>query len=238
MRTFRLPLLLITGLFFSCCSKQRNDNLLLPSAVPSPVSSKPETPKAITDTLIFQDLNNDGDYAILSGIAGNETDWYVYDFTGHDQKKLAKGDELSITYYYDTIYIAGDGEKPELAKYLKSYRILKEGPVKKFRKKHKKPLKYTYSKEYSVSFLDFLYLNVEYYLAQTHNPLLLHHINHNLEMGFSVEETERDGKNMYMLGIYGESEHKTTTMQWLFYSMDESLFFEYDLANDILIPIK
>ena len=118
---------------------------------------------------------------------------------------------------------------------------ISDGNVSKFRKTYKMPFKYNYAKEnnYSQDYLDKIYLQAEYYVANTKNESLLQLVKSKTQIEYSIEQQTRDGKEYTVLGIGNVFEHRVQTAKWLYIGNDyPQKLYEYDLPNDKLIEFK
>lgn len=241
MRNFLLFIIII--LFFSCNNKTENITKTTVSFKKETKISIDNTKKQINhvhiDTLSFIGYNDDGDYFLLNAKKNLKNFGFIND--KNEDRSLLQGDIVEIRWKKDTIYIAGDGDKPELAEWIISVKKLKDGSVSTFRKNYKKQLKYNWSEEnnYSQSYLDKLYLIVEYYIANSQNQRLKSFIASKEQLEYSIEERTRDEKEYTVIGIANIFEHRVNTIQWLYYEHNDlNKLFEYDLPNDKLIEFE
>ena len=168
---------------------------------------------------------------------GNDNYSFVND--NNNQRNLLRGDICEITWKKDTIYIAGDGETPEIAEWLVSIKKTQDGSVSKFRKEYKKELKYHYSDEsYSKSGLDELYLYAEYYITNSKNKLIQSAIQSKEQLEYSIESRTENNRYYQVLGIGYTFEHRFTIMQWIYIDVETQKIYEYDIANEKLIEFK
>jgi hypothetical protein len=221
--------------FWSC--KQTEQKKQHETTVDTETKPKTSDKKDIVyrDTIEFVNYNDNFDYMQLNGKKGKDEISYVND--NNDDRSFLRGDLIAILWKNDTIYIAGDGDTPEIAEWIVSAKKIKDGNVSKFRKVYGKKLKYTYPIEDSPaqSYLDHLYLLAEYYAANSKNDLMKLSIKNKEDLGYSVEKQKRDEKEYYALGFYTESEHKINTFQWLYIDPETDRIYEFDLINDKLI---
>ena len=164
-------------IFQSCENKKANTNqqknqiqndIIKPTSI---INNKESNPKTFKNTFEFQYYNDNGDYMWLYAKNGNDRYSFVND--NNNLRNLLRGDICEIKWKKDTIYIAGDGETPEIDDWLISIKKIQDGNVSKFRKEYKKEIKYHYSDEsYSKSGLDEVYLSAEYYIANSKNELI------------------------------------------------------------------
>lgn len=187
------------------------------------------------DTIEFVSYNDNFDYTQLNGKKGKEEITFVND--KNNDRSLLRGDLIAIEWKNDTIYIAGDGETPEIAEWIVSAKKIKDGNVSKFRKEYGKNIKYIYSKEDEISdsYLEHLHDFAEYYIANSKKDLIKLLIKNKENIAYSVEKQTKENKEYYVLGIYTESEHKTNTFQWLYIDSENDKIYDYDLPNDRLI---
>ncbi|WP_316824744.1 hypothetical protein [Pedobacter miscanthi] len=186
----------------------------------------------------FVGYNDDGDYFQLMARTKNETLSFINE--SNDDRGLLRGDLISIVWKTDTIYIAGDGDTPQLAEKIISVKKLQDGKVSRFRKTYNKILKYHWPQEenYTKSYLDKLYMVVEYYVAGSKNQLLELLIKNGEEIDYSIEPQTREGREYVLIGISGISAHHSNTIQWLYYDNGQDKLYEYDLPKDSLIEFN
>ncbi|MFK6999538.1 hypothetical protein [Flavobacterium oreochromis] len=194
--------------------------------------------KLFSDLLEFISYNDDGDYMLINFKKGNDTLTFVNE--NNEDRSLLRGDMAQVQWIKDTIYIAGDGETPEIADWLVGFKKTKDGNLSKFKKTYKKEIKYHWfnENEYSQDYLDALYVLVEYYIANSKNELLKIHLKENSALEYSIEQQERDGKKFTVLGLGTSFEGRMTKIQWLYYEAEKNLLYEYDLGNDRLMLFK
>lgn len=214
---------------------QKKTSELVKERFNSTPEKKPVSSKVILE---FIDYNDDGDYRLLNAKKGRTLYSFIND--KNDQRDLLRGDLVEINWKWDTIYIAGDGETPELAEWLISIRKVKDGNVSVFRKTYKKSIKYYWAEDcdFSTEFKDKLYSLVEYYLANSGNDLVKMHINSKDDLIYSIEKREQNDKEFIVLGISNDMKDHTSIIQWLYYSPDTDKLYEYDLSNDKLKEFK
>lgn len=188
------------------------------------------------DAVEFINFDGNGDYALFT-VQKNKKVISLYTDLA-DAKSFKRGDLLDLAWKMDTIYEAGEGEKLEFAEWLVNVKKVKDGNVSLFRKKHPKPIKYfTEKNDFTDYFKDYLYEQVEFYLANSKNELVKTAIKDpKADLSYSIEEKEREGHSYYLLGISNDFEHHTNIIQWLYLDSENRKLFEYDLPNDKLIP--
>lgn len=233
MKEFFAVLILI--FCFSCSQSEPKNQLqekIVTKTVPE-IKAKKDSVKQ--DTIEFVSYNDNFDYTQLNGRKGKKEIDFVND--NNNDRSFLPGDLIAIEWKNDTIYIAGDGETPQIAQWIVSARKIKDGNVSRFRKEYGKLIKYHYSKEDEISdsYLDHLYDLAEYYIANSKNDLVKLSLKNKNDLAYSVEKQVRDNKEYYVLGIYTESEHKINTFQWLYINPEDDKIYEYDLPNDQLI---
>lgn len=184
----------------------------------------------------FISYNDDYDYSILN--AQKEKSLYGFINDKNNDRSYLRGDIIEIEWEEDLIYIAGDGDAKEIYDWIISTRKIKNGSVSNFRKNYKKEIKYYYTDNYAQSYLDEIYLIVEYYISNSKNELLINLIEEKKQLEFSIENRKRNNLDYLVLGIGHSFEHSTSTIQWLYYDADREKLYEYDLPNDQLIEYK
>lgn len=188
------------------------------------------------DEAEYVDYDANGDYALFTVKKGKEVVALQTNFEGSDQ--FNRGDVLKITWKMDSTFIAGEGEKLDFTEWLINAEKVKDGNVSLFKKKYPKPIKYTWAEveEYTKDFKDYLYTQVEYYLANSKKDLVKAHLkNPDTELVYSIEDRQKDGRSYTVLGIANEFEHHISIIQWLYLDSENRKLYEYDLANDKLV---
>lgn len=240
-----LTLLFLALVMLSCENKtdkqkgtsiQKNENTDTISI--SENGDKDLNSEVFKDIFIFENYDDNYDYMQLNAKRGRG--FYSFINDNNDDRSLLKGDVCEIQWKKDTIYIAGDGETPELADWVISVKKIKDGKVSLFRKEYKKQLKYHWTEEnnYSQGYLDELYLLAEYYIANSKNKLIKQAINAKDPIEYSVEmRTEKD-RDYEVLGIGNTFENRFTIMQWIYIDRENKKIYEYDLPNEKLIEFE
>lgn len=186
-----------------------------------------------TDTIIFREYNDNGDYYLLSGQKNNKEVSLIYDW---DQNSLTlnRGDIVKISWKIDSIRLAGDSEVLVFTeKALNAIRI-KEGNVSLFRKRYKKEISYHYPDEdYTPTALDRIYRMVEYYIANAENELLHASLNSKeAVLSYSIEQKKEKGKEYTVVGLTHTLDHHSSIIQWLYISFEEKeTLYEYNIAT-------
>jgi hypothetical protein len=208
-------------------------------------NEKLELGKIYTDHFEYMNYNDLYDYFYFVVKKNGETMTLIDACDEEKIPELNRGDIVEIQWKIDSVWIDGEPLKMnELATFVKN---TKDGNVSLFKKKYAKPLKYTYHEKdkYTDWFFDEIYKNVEYYLANSTNDLVRSHVNsRNSNLGYSIEEQERDQKMYYLIGIYNETstsedvENRSSIIRWLYISEDLQTIYDYDLPNDELIKFE
>lgn len=185
--------------------------------------------------LEFLKYDDDGDYFQLMAKKGNEL--FVFINEQSDDRSLLRGDTIDISWKVDTIEIPGDGGSKMAADKIVSFVKVADGNVSRFRTLYKFPLHYTWAKDedYSQSYLDKVYLQVEYYLANTNNRLIRDYIRKKTKLSYSIEQQYKDEQEYTIIGISTTAQHHVNIIQWLYLNVAENSSYEYDLAADSLI---
>ncbi len=185
------------------------------------------------DRCEFKAYNDNFDYWFIEVLSNNQLIGYVND---SDTRNLLRGDQIELTWKYDTIYIAGDGERPEVVKWMVSIKKIVDGNVSMFRKTAKK-LEYHPSPEedYSDSYLNDLYLLAEYYIANSKNASIKNAINEKQQIEYSLEDRKKNERDYTVIGIGTTIENRLSVMQWIYIDQENQSIYEYDLAKDKLV---
>lgn len=191
-----------------------------------------------TDLVEYVDFDANGDFTLFTV----QKDKHLVSFYNNLESagSFKRGDLLEVKWKIDTIYIAGEGEKEDFGEWLVDAKKVKDGNVSLFLKKYKKPIKYYTAKEdYTTDYKDYLYTQVEYYLANSKNELVKAALKDpNADLSYSIEEKEKEGRSYTVLGISNDGEHHTNIIQWLYLDNENRNLYEYDLPNDKLIEFK
>lgn len=191
------------------------------------------------DEVEYVDYDANGDYALFTIKKGNEVVVLQTNFEGSD--RFNRGDVLKITWKMDSTFIAGEGEKLDFTEWLINAEKVKDGKVSLFKKKYNKPIKFYWAEgeEYTKDFKDYLYTQVEYYLANSKKDLVKVHLqNPDTQFVYSIEDLQKDGRSYTVLGISNEFENRTSIIQWLYLDSENRKLYEYDLPNDKLIEFR
>lgn len=237
----KLPYFLILFVFLYCQEKKETVNTKVSqdtvAATNIKTDSVPAKQEIHQDIFEFDSYNDDGDYMLLNAIKDKDSDGFIND--KNEDRSLLKGDQIQINWKNDTIYIAGDGDTPEIAKWVVSVKKIKDGKVSEFRKNYKKKLKYHWDGEdYSQDYLNKIYLWAEYYIANSKNPLIQHAVESKAQIEYSIEEQSKNNRSYIVLGIGHEFEHRFTIMQWIYIDVETYKIYEYDLANEKLVEFR
>lgn len=197
--------------------------------------------KILTDTVTFVEWNDDGDYFLFHVRKENRPISLVYEDRVDQQPDFLRGDTLAIQWKMDSIWIAGDGDRPDFKERLVGVKKIKDSKIVAFRKKYAKPIRYWYEKDasYTDDFKNHLYLLVEYYIAYSRQPLVLMHLEMpETEFVYSIGERDEKGRHYIVLGLSNDQGTHSNIIQWLYLDSETHLLYEYDLANDTLIPFS
>lgn len=230
-----------TFLFQSCGNKTEKKATEIPQTTKIPekesVNKTALKPKIFTDTFEFDYYNDNGDYMWLYAKNGKEIYGFIND--KNDDRSLLRGDICQIEWKKDTIYIAGDGDTPEIEDWLVSIKKIEGGSVSKFRKEYTKKLKYHWDEEnYTQNYLDEIYLLTEYYIANSKSELIKHAIKDKDQIEYSIEKRTENNRDYDVLGIGYMFEHRFTIMQWIYIDRETKNIYEYDLPNEKLIAFE
>jgi len=188
-------------------------------------------------TADFYTYEEIGDYLYLLIKDNGKIESFV---TQAVDKDLNRGDQVEVKWKKGQIEIAGDNDRKEDSKMLVSVKKTKDGALSLFKQRYTKPVKYTFGQDLDLSNeeRDNIYNNVQYYLANTKNKLLLLHLKKNEELTYSIEERNEQGKDYIVLGLGVEFENRFSVAQWLYIDQRNGDLYEYDLPNDNLVPFN
>lgn len=190
------------------------------------------------DQMTFIKYLDDGDYFQILARKGDSTFSFINDTD--TSRNLNRGDPILLKWRNDSITVAGDDESKMPALILLSIKKTGDGPVSKFRKTYGRKLKYTWAthEEFTSSYLDKIYLIVEYYLTQTKNSLLQLAVKSKDELTYSIESKTRDDHGYTVIGIAPVGPNGANIVQWLYIDEECDKLYEYDLPADKLIAFK
>lgn len=195
--------------------------------------------KVFTDTVTFVERDDNGDYFLFYIRKKNRLISLVYDDLAEQKLDFLRGDSLVIEWKMDSIWIAGDGDRLDFKERLVGVKKIKDSKVAAFRKSYTKPLKYWYGQdtEYTDELKDYLYRLVEYYIAYSKQPLVLMHLKMpETDFVYSIEDRDEKGRHYISLGLSNDQGTHSNIIQWLYLDSETHALYEYDLANDKLIP--
>ncbi|WDF55582.1 hypothetical protein [Mucilaginibacter sp. KACC 22063] len=189
-----------------------------------------------TDQMAFVKYLDDGDYFQLLAKKNDTTDVFINETD--TTRNLNWGDLIKVTWKNGTVTVPGDNDSEMPAKLLLSVKRIGDGSVSKLRESYGKKLKYTFSPgdNFTSSYLDKVYLSVEYYLATTKNPLLQIAIKDRQEVTYSIESRDRDNRSYRVIGIAAVGPNGSNVVQWLYIDEERDQIYEYDLPADKLVP--
>lgn len=231
-----IAILIITGL--CACGPKTPKESKATKPVPKPAQQivKHQQEVEHTDQMAFVKYLDDGDYFQLLAKKNDTTDVFINETD--TTRNLNWGDLIKVTWKNGTVTVPGDNDSEMPAKLLLSVKKTGDGPVSKLRESYGKKLKYTFSPgdNFTSSYLDKVYLSVEYYLATTKNPLLQFAIKDRQEVTYSIESQERDNRNYRVIGIAPVGPNGSNVVQWLYIDEERDQIYEYDLPADKLVP--
>lgn len=187
------------------------------------------------DQMTFVEYLDDGDYFQILARKGDSIFSFINDVD--DSRNINRGDSIQVKWKRDSITVPGDNESKMPADILLDLRKTADGPVSRFRKTYGRKLRYTWAtnEEFTSSYLDKVYLIVEYYLTQIKNPLLRLAVKSKDELTYSIESKTREDRGYTVIGIAPVGPNGATIVQWLYVDEESDKLYEYDLATDNLI---
>ncbi|TWR25907.1 hypothetical protein FPZ43_16640 [Mucilaginibacter pallidiroseus] len=239
-RSITAMLLLTLTALCACQSKiEKQQKAAKPKQAPphtTVVQNKKEQP-AHTAKMTFVKYIDDGDYFQLIARKGDSTFSFINETD--PSRSLNRGDQIQITWKDGTVTMPGDNDVEAPAQLLRYVKKISDGPVSVFRKVYGKKLKYTWptDEHFTSSYLDKLYMQTEYYLSKTTNPLLQLAIKNQDQLTYSIESRERNNHNYKVIGIAPIGTNGANVVQWLYIGDEEDdQIYEYDLPEDRLVP--
>ncbi|WDF57194.1 hypothetical protein [Mucilaginibacter sp. KACC 22063] len=191
--------------------------------------------RAHIDQMTFVEYLDDGDYFQILARKGDSIFSFINDI--EDNRNINRGDLVQVRWKRDSITVPGDNDSKMPADILLDLKKAADGPVSRFRKTYGRKLKYTWAtnEEFTSSYLDKVYLIVEYYLTQTTNPLLRLAVNSKDELTYSIESKTRDDRDYTVIGIAPVGPNGASIVQWLYVDEESDKLYEYNLPEDKLI---
>ncbi|QXV63832.1 hypothetical protein INP83_12015 [Mucilaginibacter sp. 21P] len=236
-----MVLLTLTALY-GCQSKiEKQQKAVKPEQASTHKAAVQKKKKQLAHTtqMTFIKYADDGDYFQLIAHRGDSTFSFIAetDING----RLNRGDQIQISWKDGTVTIPGDDDVETPARLLLHIKKIGNGPVSMFRMAYDKKLKYTWptDENFTSSYLDKLYLLIEYYLSKTSNSLLQLAIKNQDQLTYSIESKERNSRNYRVIGIAPIGPNGAKVVQWLYIDDEEDdQIYEYDLGEDRLVPFE
>ncbi len=190
----KTTLLFILSLIFFSCKKEEKKITNVPQNKSKKIQKKASKNK--TETAIFLNYNDDGDYYLLN----TYNEYFIND--NKEDRSFFRGDLIQIIWKYDSIEIADDNTK-QVVKCIIATKKLKDGKLSIFKKKYTKQIKYWYSKDenYTDSYKNKLYQLIEYYLANSQKELVKINLSENNNLVYSIEQQVRNKTWLKILTI-------------------------------------
>ncbi|MBD1385052.1 hypothetical protein IDJ75_07155 [Mucilaginibacter rigui] len=242
MNKLSIIILITASTLLSCQSKTSKappKKIQSNSAIKSPAErKKPFKDREYVDQMTFVEYLDDGDYFQIYARKGSTIFYFINDTD--TARNVNKGDLIQIRWKDSTVTVPGDNDSKMPAQILLDIKKTGDGPVSIFRKTYGKKLKYTWptDEELAKSYLNKVYLIVEYFLTQTKNPLLRNAIKNRDELTYSIEKKNRGGQDYRVIGIAPVGENGSNIVQWLYIDDEYDKVYEYDLPEDKLIQFN
>jgi hypothetical protein len=233
---------LLTICVLTACHLKTTEQKKATTSQPVPkqpgINTKEQRRSEHIDQMIFIEYLDDGDYFQLITRKADSIFNLIND--SDTSRNLNRGDLVKVKWKDGTITQAGDNNSEIPAKILLDIKKIADGPVSNFRRTYGKKLKYTWAKdeEFTSSYLDKVYLIVEYYLTQTRNPLLRLAVKNRDELTYSIESQKRDDRDYHVIGIAAVGPNGSNVVQWLYLDQESGKVYEYDLPNDKLLEFN
>ncbi len=196
-------------------------------------NSKKSKPNTFEDVFEFISYNDDGDYSLFVAEKNSVRQQFINTL---EDRNLLRGDICRIEWKEDYMKIAGELDEKKMADWIVNCMKLEDGDVSKYRLEYPLQLKYHYPNEnYSRGYLDDIYLQVEYYIANSKNELIQSAIKNKDQIEYSIEERRYEDDNYIVIGLGKSNEHNFSIMQWIFIDENDQNIYEYDLPQDSLL---
>jgi hypothetical protein len=242
MNSKLIKLIILNCCILSACDLKTNDQkkLIRSDTIVKQTGTllRKNEQRSYIDQMTFIKYMDDGDYFQILARKGDSTFSFINDTD--TTRNLNWGDPIQLKWKHDSITVAGDDESKMPAQVLLAIKKKGDGPVSRFRKTYRRKLKYTWAtnEEFTSSYLDKIYLIVEYYLTQTKNPLLRLAVKSRDELIYSIESRTREEHGYTVIGIAPVVPSGANIVQWLYVDEEKDKLYEYDLPEDKLIAFK
>ncbi|MDR6968160.1 hypothetical protein J2X31_002175 [Flavobacterium arsenatis] len=234
---YKLIIFFLTVFALQSCKEKTQKSPKVKPQEKVEIQNKQPKKEIFKGTFEFISYDDNYDYMLLNARKDKEIYGFVND--RNNDRTLLRGDICEIQWEKDTIYIAGDGDTPEIADWLVSIKKIKDGNVSKFRKEYKKQIKYHWHEDnYAQNYLDEIYLLAEYYIANSKNKLISNAVQNKENIEYSVEKRTENNRDYDALGIGFMSEYRFAVMQWVYIERENKKIFELDVTNDELVEFK
>lgn len=208
-----------------------------------PDKSKRETAlqKKQTDTVLFKEFNDDGDYFLFIVAQGKQQMSLIYNDDILNRNDFVRGDKVMIEWELDSIRNAGDDEVLDFVKRLKKAKKIKEGKVSLFRKEHNKTITYVSNgavDNYSDHFINQVHNIVEYVVANSKAETLQRVLQTpKATLFYSITEVEKVNRMYYVFHISSKIDGQLKDIQQIYQDVERATLYQYDPVTDALIAI-
>lgn len=259
MNKLGLCLLIVLGLV--ACKKSKTTDVIVKGLDVDSVGNSINSDKQVIaenvrfdtiyrDTIIFQQYMDYGDFPRVHTTKHGIDISPVYDT---DNKSLTRGDIALLEWRFDSIAIPEAPSDKWVDRIAVSLTKIKEGKLALYRKKYPQAITYSYDKSISETdakeYLDEIYELVQYYLANSTDPLVVSTVesqSDSLQIQYTIELQDRMEKNQnesyFVVGLSNYFEHHNSIFRWLYlkrYTGKGYLeLYEYDLPKDKLKAFK
>ena len=195
------------------------------------------TKTTLKETVEFVTNNDDADYWFISAKKNDSIQAYYYHI--EMDKTYLRGDLIDIIWKKKTLIEAGDEDITHDVKWIVSTNKNKDGNVSMFRKQYPNKLQHdTKTGNYVLTSSNKIYLDTEYYIANTTNKELKNALNKAQNVFFSVEDRHWNDKAYTAIHIYHWLNTTQSTLQWLFIAQETGRIYEYYELTDSLKEFK
>lgn len=197
--------------------------------------------KKQTDTVLFKEFIDDGDYFLFIVNQGKQEMALLYNDDIPNRNDFVRGDQVTIEWELDSIRNAGDDEVLDFVKRLRKAKKIKDGKLSLFRKEHNKVITYVSNNavdSYSEHFIDQVHNIVEYVVANSRAETLQRVLQTpKATLFYSITEVEKANRMYYLFHISSKMDGQLKNIQQIYQDVERATLYEYDPVTDALIAI-
>lgn len=197
--------------------------------------------KKQTDTVLFKEFNDDGDYFLFIVTQGKQETALIYNDDILNRNDFVRGDKVTIEWELDSIRNAGDDEVLDFVKRLRKAKKIKDGKLSLFRREHDKAITYVSNNavdNYSDHFINQVHNIVEYVVANSKAETLQRVLyTPKATLFYSITEVEKSNRMYYVFHIFSKINGQLKDIQQIYQDVERATLYEYDPLIDALIAI-